>query len=113
MVTASRHFRVSTLVVLRRAHDLNQISSEAFFKAVEQQYEFYKQYEGQKKKREERKSKGGNFWASFDIRNGARFNAAVAESIRRQRITYAEAGSLFWITPASAARYMNRLGAAK
>jgi Zn-dependent peptidase ImmA (M78 family) len=109
MWSTSRHFRVSTLVILRRAKDFNLISPTAFFAKVDEQYERYKVREIEKREAEKkREKKGGNFWASFDLRNSAKFNSAVVNSVREQKTTYAEAGSLFGVTPLTAARYMNR-----
>ena len=97
-------------MILRRAKELNRIPTNVFFSKVEEQYEAYKRREAEKKKKDEKKKRGGNFWASFELRNGAKFNAAVVTSILRHRTTYAEAGSLFGITPVSAGRYLDRLG---
>lgn len=109
MWSTGRHFRVSTLVVLRRAKEFNLITPTAFFAKVDEQYERYKMRESAKKEADKHKEKkGGNFWASFDLRNSAKFNLAVATSVREQKTTYAEAGSLFGVAPATAARYMNR-----
>ncbi len=111
---AERYFRVSSLVVLRRAKDLSRITFDVFLTKIEEQYDFYRRREAEKRKAEARegqkKKRGGNFWASFDLRNSAKFNAAVVASIRAQRTTFAEAGVLFGITPAAAARYVQRLG---
>jgi Zn-dependent peptidase ImmA (M78 family) len=106
---ASRRFRVSSLVALRRAKDLQLISPDIFFRKVEQAYEAYKKREEKRREEEKKKNKkGGNFWASFELRNSARFNSTVVESIQSQRTTYAEAGALFSVTPLSAARYVRR-----
>ncbi len=112
MSAASQHFRVSTLVVLRRALELNRISSKVFFEKVREQYEAYKAHEDEKNKKPKEKS-GGNFWASFEIRNGVKFNKAVAESVRRQKTTYAEAGALFGVGPNTVGRYLDHLGVSK
>jgi Zn-dependent peptidase ImmA (M78 family) len=110
MIATARQFRVSTLVVLRRAHDLNLVGSKEFFAKVEQQYAGYKAKEDEKKKGKDKgEKKGGNFWSSFELRNGAKFNAAVVDSIRGQRLTYTEAASLFAISPAAAGRYVQRV----
>jgi Zn-dependent peptidase ImmA (M78 family) len=113
LAEATGHFRVSSLVILRRARELNRITPEVFFKRVDEQYEAYKRREAEKKKKDEKKKSGGNFWASFELRNGARFNAAVVSSILRHRTTYAEAGALFGVSPISAGRYLDQLGILK
>jgi Zn-dependent peptidase ImmA (M78 family) len=109
---AARHFRVSSLVILRRARELDRITQDVFFTKVEERYEAYKKYEAAKRKREKDKP-GGNFWNSFELRNSAKFNAAVVDSLLHHKTTYAEAGTLFGISPISASRYLDQLGVAK
>jgi Zn-dependent peptidase ImmA (M78 family) len=113
MFGASRHFNVSTLVILRRAKDINLLDPGEFFAKVSQQYEGYKRREKEKLKKnsqqEAKKKRGGNFWNSFEIRNGRTFNATVVKALREQRTTYAEAGTLFGINPGAASRYVQRL----
>jgi Zn-dependent peptidase ImmA (M78 family) len=108
----TRHFSVSSLVILRRAREFNLITLNVFLTKVNERYEAYKRREEEKNKKDEKK-KGGNFWASFELRNSAKFNAAVVKSILRHRTTYAEAGSLFGVSPNSTGRYLDRLGIAK
>jgi Zn-dependent peptidase ImmA (M78 family) len=115
MFAAGRHFNVSSLVILRRAKDLNLISSGEFFAKVDEQYEAYRRKEREDREKlaraSSKKKKGGNFWNSFEIRNGHKFNATVVNAVRSRRATYAEAGSLFGINPGAAARYLQKLGA--
>ncbi len=109
---AAHYFRVSSLVILRRARELNRITPDVFYAKIEEQYEAYKRHELAKRGKEKKKS-GGNFWNSFELRNSAKFNAAVVESLRRHKTTYAEAGTLFGVSPISASRYLEVLGASK
>jgi Zn-dependent peptidase ImmA (M78 family) len=105
------HFRVSTLVVLRRAKDLGLISFDTFMSQVESEYERFKEID--RKKREAQKKaekKGGNFWASFELRNGKVFNAAVSACLKRRRVTFTEAASLMGISIAATVRYLGRIG---
>jgi Zn-dependent peptidase ImmA (M78 family) len=115
MFGASRHFNVSTLVALRRARDLRLLTLSEFFAKVNEQYDAYRRREREKLKKEsqqkEGKKKSGNFWNSFEIRNGRTFNATVVKALREQRATYAEAGSLLGINPGAASRYMQRMSA--
>jgi Zn-dependent peptidase ImmA (M78 family) len=112
VANASRTFNVSSLVILRRAKDLNLITNTVFFAKVHEQYEGYKRHERELREKEARKKKkGGNFYNSFEIRNGRKFNAAVVGAVREQRTTYAEAGILFGITPGAASRYIEELSA--
>jgi Zn-dependent peptidase ImmA (M78 family) len=111
VANASRTFNVSSLVILRSAKDLNLISNTFFFAKVHEQYEGYKKREKEGRVKEGRKKRtGGNFYNSFEIRNGRKFNAAVASAVREQRATYAEAGALFGISPGAASRYIEQSG---
>lgn len=109
---ASKHFNVSSLVILRRAKDLDLISRHVFFIKVNEQYDNYKRIEKEKvdKAKKGQKSKG-NFWNSFEIRNSRRFNNAVVSAVKQQRTTYAEAGILFGINPAAASKYFQKIDA--
>jgi Zn-dependent peptidase ImmA (M78 family)/transcriptional regulator with XRE-family HTH domain len=109
---AATHFRVSTLVALRRAKDLNRIPFTGFIDAVNSEYDRFRKLE--KKKREKQKEKeksGGNFWASFEIRNGRSLNRAIVAALVNQRATFTEASALLGVTTASTIRYLRRIGA--
>jgi Zn-dependent peptidase ImmA (M78 family) len=105
------HFRISTLVALRRAKDLGLIPFDVFMKQVESEYDRFSEIE--RKKREQQKKsekKGGNFWASFELRNGKAFNAAIAASLKDRRVSFTDAATLMGITVASTVRYLRRVG---
>jgi Zn-dependent peptidase ImmA (M78 family) len=105
------HFRISTLVALRRAKDLGLIPFDVFIKQVESEYDRFSEIE--RKKREQQKKsekKGGNFWASFELRNGKAFNTAIAASLKDRRVSFTDAATLMGITVASTVRYLRRVG---
>ena len=105
------HFRVSTLVVLRRAKDLGLLSFDKFMAQVESEYARFKEIDRKKRELQKKKEKqGGNFWASFELRNGRTFNAAVATALQHQRVTFTEAASLMGVTVAATVRYLRRIG---
>jgi Zn-dependent peptidase ImmA (M78 family) len=109
---AAAHFRVSTLVALRRAKDLGRIAVDTFITHVDSEYARFNEID--RKKREQQKKaekKGGNFWASFELRNGKTFNAAVAESLLLRRVSFTEAATLMGINVASTVRYLRRIEA--
>jgi Zn-dependent peptidase ImmA (M78 family) len=106
------HFRVSTLVVLRRAKDLGLISFDTFMTQVESEYERFKEIDRKKRAAQKKNEKtGGNFWASFELRNGKTFNATVAACLTSRRVTFTEAAALLGINVASTVRYLRRIGA--
>ena len=110
----SRHFKVSTLVSLRRAKDLKRITSAFFYAKVKERYEWYKRQELEKREKAAKKEKkGGNCWASFELRNSAKFNAAVVEAINQQRSTYTEASALFGVSLSATTGYLRRVEARK
>ena len=106
------YFRVSTLVALRRAKDLGLIPFDTFLAQVDSEYDRYKEIDRKKRERQKKEEKkGGNFWASFELRNGRTFNATVAESLKNRRVSFTEAATLMGVTVAATVRYLRRIGA--
>jgi len=108
----SAHFKVSELTALRRAKDLAKISPTYFFARIYEKYDAYRRKEAEERAKQKAKPKeerGGNFWASFDLRNSAQFNRTVGESIFRRRLTYSEGASLLGVSVMTAATYVSRL----
>lgn len=104
------HFRVSSLVALRRAKDLGKITVSVFTAQVDSDYARFREIDRKKRARQENKERkgGGNFWASFELRNGKKFNTSVADSLRNQKVSYSEASVLLGINIASTVRYLKR-----
>jgi Zn-dependent peptidase ImmA (M78 family) len=110
--SAATHFRVSTLVALRRAKDLGRIQFDTFIEAVDAEYARFREIDRKKRDKQKKKEKsGGNFWASFEIRNSAALNNAVVDAIQNQRTTFTEASALLGVTIGSTLRYLRRVGA--
>ena len=83
----ARRFKVSPIVVARRAKDRRMISADGFFS-------FYHRYmQGERKKQDARKA-GGNFWLTQNVRLGKRFGRAVIAAAQEGRISYTEAYDL-------------------
>jgi Zn-dependent peptidase ImmA (M78 family)/DNA-binding XRE family transcriptional regulator len=82
------HHRVSAMVALRRAYDLEKISYQLFSRLIDEEY---KKFEKVKKEDDE---SGGNFWASFAARNSPTFVKAIVGSLRQDKITYRDAANL-------------------
>lgn len=79
----SRRFKVSKIVVARRALDLELITKKAFD-------EVYAEYSSNKGK----SGSGGNYYATANLRIGKRFARAVISAARNEDILYRDAYSL-------------------
>jgi Zn-dependent peptidase ImmA (M78 family) len=107
----AQHFRVSTLVALRRAKDLDRITFNSFMDAVNAEYARFRELDRRKREKQKEKEKsGGNFWASFEIRNGKALNTAVVNALASSRTTFTEAATLLGVNIGSTLRYMRRAG---
>ena len=84
--TIARWFKVSPVVAARRALDLKFITEPEFFRFYEQD-----RADWLKRKEERKKSSGGNFYATQNVRLGRRFSAAVVRAAREGRILYQDA----------------------
>ncbi|MEO8495970.1 MAG: ImmA/IrrE family metallo-endopeptidase [Planctomycetota bacterium] len=85
--TIGRWFKVSPVVAARRALDLNLIAKPKFFQFYKQDREDWLK----RRKEDRKKSSGGNFYATQNIRLGRRFSAAVVRAAREGRILYQDA----------------------
>jgi Zn-dependent peptidase ImmA (M78 family) len=85
------YFRVSSIVVLRRAYELGKISYQLFSKLLDEEH---KRFQSRQKEDEEG---GGNFWASFGARNSPTLVRAILESVKRNTVTYRDAANLLGI----------------
>jgi Zn-dependent peptidase ImmA (M78 family)/DNA-binding XRE family transcriptional regulator len=87
----SRRFRVGSMVILRRAFELELISEQEFFDHAEVL-----------KKRSVKKKKGqagGDYYRSLIARNGKNLTTAVVASALEGRTLYREAASILGIQP--------------
>ncbi|MEO0532213.1 MAG: ImmA/IrrE family metallo-endopeptidase [Planctomycetota bacterium] len=85
-ILASR-FKVSQIVVARRAKDCKLIRAEEFFA-------FYKRRREAEETNSARKAKGGNFWNTQNTRVGRRFGQAVVTAALDGRLSYTDAYDL-------------------
>lgn len=83
---ASR-FKVSPIVVARRAKDLRLINADAFFR-------FYQSYMDEVNRIGKQKKSGGNFYLTQNARLGRRFGKAVIAAAEMGRMTYQQAYDL-------------------
>lgn len=84
--TVARWFKVSPVVAARRALDLRLITKPLFFQFYEQDQE-----EWRRRKAEQRKKSGGDFYRTQDVRLGRRFASTVVRAVREGRILYRDA----------------------
>jgi Zn-dependent peptidase ImmA (M78 family) len=82
--TLARRFKVSEIVVARRALDLGLIGQEAFFA-------FYKDHFAKERRRSDETSGGGDFYLNQSLRVGTRFGTAVVRAVKEGRLGYTEA----------------------
>lgn len=85
--TIAKWFKVSPVVAARRALDLRLITKAEFF-------QFYEQDRADwlaRKAEDRKKSSGGNFYATQNVRLGRRFSSAVVRAAREGRILYQDA----------------------
>lgn len=77
----ARHFKVSELVILRRAFDNDLISKNKYF-------EYYRQMSNRAKPR---KNSQGNFYATQSLKLGRRFSQAVINNVKSGKLLYRDA----------------------
>jgi Zn-dependent peptidase ImmA (M78 family) len=85
--TLAKRFKVSPVVVARRAKDRKMITAEEFFS-------FYKRYMQRERKKQDESRSGGNFWLTQNVRLGRRFGNSVIAAAEEGRISYTDAYDL-------------------
>lgn len=98
--TLARQFKVSELVVARRALELDLINEERFSS-------FYDSYTD---RIETREGEGGNFYNNQNYRIGDRFAEAVFRAVKSNDLLYSEAYDLTGLTGKTFDRYADRKG---
>ena len=97
-------FKVSTIVAARRVLDLGLISKKQFF-------QFYDSYQkDERRKKEAKKNKGGDFWNTQNVRVGQRFGTAVVRAAKEGRLLYREAYQLTGLSGRTFDRFAENLG---
>jgi len=98
----STYFRVSKVVVARRAYDLKLISWETYDA-------FYQEEVNQwRKKRED--DDGGNPYYTLPVRNGKRFTSAVLRSALEYTLLLRDAGKLLGLSPSKIIPFAQKAG---
>jgi Zn-dependent peptidase ImmA (M78 family)/DNA-binding XRE family transcriptional regulator len=80
----SRYFWVSSLVILRRAYELDKITRREFFENIEIERKKYKRQRGS----------GGNYYRNIIARMGSQFTKAVLAEVREGKLLYRDAARL-------------------
>ncbi len=87
MERLARHFLVSVLVIIRRARDLNKISTDTsfeFWAEAKQRIEAYTVAQAREKEKEKAKDKqGGSFYATLEARNSPTFVTALLSDVKQ------------------------------
>lgn len=85
--TVAKHFKVSPIVIARRALDLGKITKAAFFA-------FYDAYTAQLQFKKDNQSPGGDFYATTKKRLSMRFAAHVNQAVKENKLLYRDAYKL-------------------
>jgi len=94
-------FRVSTVVVARRALDIGLIEWPVYIAYFQRQAEVWRQV---------KKGPGGDPYRTIPIRNGRRFTEAVIQSALQRTTLLRDAGSLLGISPSKISRLAQEIG---
>jgi Zn-dependent peptidase ImmA (M78 family)/transcriptional regulator with XRE-family HTH domain len=98
-----RYYRVSSLVVLRRAFTVKFISWRSY------QEIYYREEESFKEKREHQAG-GGNYWFNFFNRNSHTFTSAIVEAALEGRVLYRDAADLLNVKVSAIPKIAEKLG---
>jgi len=101
--TIARRFKVSALVAARRALDTNLINREAFLN-------FYRAYQSDERRVADRRSEGGDFYATQNLRVGQRFASTVIRAVKEGKLLYSEAYRLMGLYGRTFDHYAASLG---
>jgi Zn-dependent peptidase ImmA (M78 family) len=99
----ARRFKVSPLVAARRALDLGFITHEEFFA-------FFEAYRIDERRKKDKKSDGGDFYNTQNVRIGKRFASAVIRATKESRLLYRDAYQLTNLYGTTFDKYAKSLG---
>jgi Zn-dependent peptidase ImmA (M78 family) len=91
-----RRFWVSSLVILRRAHEFDRLSTADFHELVERE---------RAKLQKAKKPGGGDFYRTLVVRMGSRFTSSVVGEVNQNRLLIRDAARLLSISPRSLAKF--------
>lgn len=87
IANTARYFKVSEIVIARRALDLGYLTKAEFFA-------FYNEYSNREFLKKESQSDGGNFYATAKKRIGLTFAAHVNQAVKSGKLLYRDAYKL-------------------
>lgn len=99
----ARRFKVSPIVVGRRAMDLSLVDRESFFA-------FYREYIGEERQKTGDSESGGDFYRNQNVRVGQMFAANVIRAALEGRLSFREAYDLTGLRGGTFQEYASRLG---
>ncbi len=104
-------YRVSSLVILIRAHELGKIGHHEFDTQFEARMKRFREQDKKDKAKQEvsTKKQKGDFWASFAIRNSKGFSDLVVSAVRERRTRFTEGASLLGVQSSTFERYLQKL----
>lgn len=91
-----RRFWVSSLVILRRAHELDRLSTPEFRELVNQE---------RTKLQRAKTSGGGDFYRTLVVRMGSRFTHSVVSEVNQNHLLIRDAARLLSISPRTLAKF--------
>jgi len=105
----SRRFKVSTLVILRRAHDLKQIRTDRFFALLKEEQQKLAGLMSGGGGTVEVKESEGNFYNTAQARLGRRFPQALLQDVKQGGTPYRDAAHLLGVKVPTVIKLMGRL----
>lgn len=97
----ARYFKISPIVLARRALDLHKISKAEFFS-------FYNNYIAEVKLKKDSNSPGGDFYATQNKRLSLRFAAHVNQAVKEKQLLYRDAYKLTGLKGDTFENYINK-----
>lgn len=89
------HFRVSNVVILRRAYELDVVTRNEFFRLIAD--EKRRQQERELREQEEEERGGGNFYATLAVRNSAILTTAVVTAFKEGTLSHSDTARLLGV----------------
>lgn len=99
----ARHFKVSAIVAARRSLDTKIINKNTFL-------EFYRDYLSDERRAANQRSKGGDFYATQNLRIGQRFASTLIRAVKEGKVLYSEAYRLTGLHGKTFDQYAASLG---